>query len=320
MEGLFFKHMTHISIVIPVLNESSIIFELIRRVKLNVENINNDYEIIIVDDGSTDNTWNLISASSEGDRRVKGLKLSRNFGQHYAITAGLHHAKGKWVVVMDGDLQDRPEVIPELYAKVQQGFDVVFVSRESRPESRTYLVLQRIYYIILRKLSGINFDSRQANFSIISGEVVDAFKKFPESSRFFVSTIKWLGFNQTSINANHGIRFAGTPSYSIRKRLKLASDVIFSFSVRPLMFSVYFGALVASASVVYLFFIAGYRFFKVDKLDDLSSVWGLIGFFGGSNIFVLGLTGLYIGKIFEQVKNRPLFIISDSTNFPKINP
>jgi len=126
--------MVHLSVVIPVYNESSLINELVKRVKTNVNLITDDYEIIIVDDGSQDNTWNLIENEAKSENRIKGIKFSRNFGHHYAITAGLHNSNGEWVVVMDGDLQDRPEVIPDLYKKVQEGFDVVFVSRQNRPE------------------------------------------------------------------------------------------------------------------------------------------------------------------------------------------
>ena len=142
--------MTHLSVVIPVFNENSLINELIRRVKLNVEKITQDYEIILVDDGSSDSTWEKISAEAILEKRIKGIKFSRNFGHHYAITAGLHEVAGQWVVVMDGDLQDRPEVIPELYSKAQEGFEVVFVSRKNRPEKLYYRIAQRLFYIILR--------------------------------------------------------------------------------------------------------------------------------------------------------------------------
>ena len=157
-EGLFNQFMTHLSVVIPVYNESSLIDELLKRVKTNVKSITEDYEIIIVDDGSQDNTWNSIENEAKSESRIKGIKFSKNFGHHYAITAGLHNSKGEWVVVMDGDLQDRPEVIPELYKKSQEGFDVVFVSRQNRPESLHYRVTQKIFYWLLRVLSGIDFD------------------------------------------------------------------------------------------------------------------------------------------------------------------
>jgi dolichol-phosphate mannosyltransferase len=241
--------MTNLSVVIPVFNENTLLNELIRRVKLNVEKITQDYEIILVDDGSNDSTWEKISDEARLEKRIKGIKFSRNFGHHYAITAGLHEADGQWVVVMDGDLQDRPEVIPELYSKAQEGFEVVFVSRKNRPEKLYYRIAQRLFYLILRILSGIEFDSKQANFSIINKKVVDAFKSFPESARFYGSTIKWLGFTRTQIFADHGVRFAGRPSYTLKKRIKLASDIILSFSERPLKFSIGLGVSLSLVSL-----------------------------------------------------------------------
>ena len=193
--------MVHLSVVIPVYNESSLIDELVKRVKTNVKLITEDYEIIIVDDGSQDNTWNSIENEAKSENRIKGIKFSRNFGHHYAITAGLHNSNGEWVVVMDGDLQDRPEVIPELYKKAHEGFDVVFVSRQNRPEKLYYRIAQKIFYWILRSLSGVDFDSRQANFSIINKKVVEAYKNFPENARFYGSTIMWLGFKRTVVYA-----------------------------------------------------------------------------------------------------------------------
>jgi dolichol-phosphate mannosyltransferase len=185
--------MTHLSVVVPVYNESYLIEELVKRVKENIKLITEDFEVILVDDGSQDQTWELIEFESKSDKRIKGIKFSRNFGHHYAITAGLHNAKGDLVVVMDGDLQDRPEVIPDLYGKSQEGYDVVFVSRRNRPEAFIYLLFQRLFYFMLRKLSGINFDSSQANFSIINRKVVEAFKAFPEnSSRFKHSMVSDL--------------------------------------------------------------------------------------------------------------------------------
>jgi polyisoprenyl-phosphate glycosyltransferase len=222
--------MTHLSVVIPVYNESSLIDELVKRVKTNVKLITEDFEIIIVDDGSQDNTWNSIENEAKSENRIKGIKFSRNFGHHYAITAGLHNSIGEWVVVMDGDLQDRPEVIPDLYKKAQEGFDVVFVSRQNRPE-KLLPNCAKDFLLDFKITFRTDFDSRQANFSIINKKVVEAFKKFPENARFYGSTIKWLGFNR-SLFADHGVRHSGKPSYTIRKRFKLASDIILLFSRR----------------------------------------------------------------------------------------
>ena len=299
--------------MIPVYNESSLIDELVKRVKTNVKLITEDYEIIIVDDGSQDNTWNSIENEAKSENRIKGIKFSRNFGHHYAITAGLHNSIGEWVVVMDGDLQDRPEVIPDLYNKAQEGFDVVFVSRQNRPEKLYYRIAQKIFYWILRSLSGLDFDSRQANFSIINKKVVDAFKKFPENARFYGSTIKWLGFNRSFILADHGVRHSGKPSYTIRKRFKLASDIILSFSERPLKVAVTFGLVVTLSSIIMsIWLIIGALNFNFSVLG-WPSIMSSIFFLGGSILTVLGIIGIYLGRVFNQVKSRPLYIIDKVT-------
>lgn len=305
--------MTHLSVVIPVYNESSLIEELVNKVKTNIELITKDFEIIIVDDGSIDGTWNLIENEAKVERRVKGIKFSRNFGHHYAITAGLHNANGEWVVVMDGDLQDRPEVIPDLYRKAISGFDVVFVSRQNRPEKFYYRIAQKFFYKLLRNLSGIDFDSRQANFSIISNKVVKAFINFPENARFYGSTIKWLGFSRSFILADHGLRHSGKPSYTIRKRVKLALDIILSFSERPLKFAITLGLLMSVSSFLVSAWIIYGSYKWGFTVIGWSSLMAVILFSTGIILVVVGIAGIYIGKIFNQVKNRPLYIIDEKT-------
>jgi dolichol-phosphate mannosyltransferase len=306
--------MTHLSVVVPVFNESSLIGELLKRVKANVKLITEDFEILIVDDGSKDQTWELIEAEAKKESRIKGIKFSRNFGHHYAITAGLHNSEGEWVVVMDGDLQDRPEVIPELYKKAQTGFDVVFVSRKNRPEKLYYRMAQKIFYLILRSLSGIDFDSTQANFSIISKKVVEAFKIFPENARFYGSTIKWLGFNRSFIYADHGVRHSGKPSYTLRKRIKLASDIILSFSERPLKFAIGFGIIISTIAIIGAFWIIYGAIQWGYSVIGWSSLIFSIFFLGGSILVVLGIIGIYLGRVFQESKKRPLYIISKTTN------
>ena len=314
MEGSFKTFMTHLSVVIPVFNERSLITELISRVKHNVELITGDFEIILVDDGSDDDTWNLIQIEARKEDRIKGLKFSRNFGHHYAITAGLHNSRGEWVVVMDGDLQDRPEVIPALYKKAISGFDVVFVSRQNRPEKFYYRSAQRMFYWFLRRLSGINFDSRQANFSVLNKKVVEAFRLFPEHARFYSSTIKWLGFERSFILADHGTRHSGRPSYTLRKRIKLAADIILSFSERPLRFAIGFGITMSLSAILMAIWIF-WRSVYFEFVDlGVSSILVAIFFVGGSILVVLGILGIYLGRVFNQVKNRPLYIITAEIN------
>jgi glycosyltransferase involved in cell wall biosynthesis len=314
MEGLFNKFMTYLSVVIPVYNESSLIDELVKRVKINLKLITEDFEIIVVDDGSQDDTWSSIENEARLENRIKGIKFSRNFGHHYAITAGLHKATGEWVVVMDGDLQDRPEVIPELYKKAQEGFDVVFVSRQNRPEKLYYRIAQKIFYWILRSLSGLDFDSRQANFSILRKKVVKSFKNFPENARFYGSTIKWLGFKRSFILADHGSRYSGKPSYTLKKRIKLALDIVLSFSERPLRFAIGLGLLMSSISILLAIWIMFGTLKWGYSVPGLSSVVVSILFSSGVILTVLGIIGIYLGRIFQEVKRRPLFVISETFN------
>ena len=306
--------MTHLSIVIPVLNEETLIKELIRRVATSSQVVTKDYEILIIDDGSNDDTWGQIIGEARSDRKIRGIKLSRNFGHHYAISAGIHNATGDWIVVMDGDLQDRPEVIPQLYAEANLGFEVVFVSRINRPEKRYYLIAQRLFYFGLKKISGIYFDPTQANFSIISKKVGQAFKLFPENARFYVSTIKWLGFKTGTITAEHGKRYSGTPSYTFKKRVRLAAEIIIAFSERPLRVSIYFGVLVSILSMIGMIII----FYKslVSGYDAIGwpSLMVSIYFLGGTILTVLGILGIYVGQIFREVKERPLYVIQDKIN------
>jgi dolichol-phosphate mannosyltransferase len=304
----------HISVVIPVLNEESLIQELITRVILNVSKITDDYEIIIVDDGSKDGTWEKIKKEARDENRVKGIKFSRNFGHHFALTAGLHKAQGDWVVVMDGDLQDRPEVIPELYSKAREGFDVVFVLRSDRTEKKFYLLFQRLFYIILNLLSGINFDYRKANFSIINRKVVEAFKLFKEYSRFYGSTLKWLGFNQAEIRAVHGTRHSGKSSYSFRSRIKLAADIIFSFSERPLKYSIGIGLVISIVAVISACWITFSAVRWGYSVVGWSSLMTITLFIGGIILIMIGIVGVYLGRIFQEVKKRPLFVIGDEIN------
>jgi len=306
--------MTYLSVVVPVFNESSLIEELLKRVINNAKLVTADFEIIIVEDGSQDQTWDLIVAEAKKETRIKGIKFSRNFGHHYAITAGLHNSNGEWVVVMDGDLQDRPEVIPELYKKAQEGFDVVFVSRQNRPEKFYYQIAQKFFYWILRTLSGINFDSTQANFSIINRKVVEAFKIFPENARFYGSTIKWLGFNRSFIYADHGVRHSGKPSYTLRKRIKLASDIILSFSERPLKFAIGVGIIISTFAIIGAFWIIYGAIQWGYSVIGWSSLIFSIFFLGGSILIVLGIIGIYLGRVFHESKKRPLFIISKTTD------
>jgi dolichol-phosphate mannosyltransferase len=307
--------MNKLTIVIPVFNESTLIEELIKRVKINAQLVTPNYEIIIVDDGSADETWNKIKLEATKDMRIKGIKFSRNFGHHYAITAGINAAECEWLVVMDGDLQDRPEVIPDLFKKAQEGYEVVFVSRMNRPEKIYYRLAQKIFYQILNLFSGLEFNSKHANFSIIKQNVVGAFNQFPENARFYVSTIKWLGFKTISIEADHGERFSGKPSYTLRKRFKLATDIILAFSNKPLRMIVYLGISLSIFSIFLVSILLIQNKYILNLINGKAFSTIAIFMIGGAILMVLGVIGIYIGNIYTQVKQRPLYVISEKINF-----
>jgi glycosyltransferase involved in cell wall biosynthesis len=305
---------TKLSIIVPVLNETVLISELLKRIAFNVEKITSNYEIIIVDDGSQDDSWNEIVKAASDNSNIRGINFSKNFGHHYAITAGLNNADGDWIVVMDGDLQDRPEVIPDLYNKALEGFDIVYVSRQKRTESFAYLFLQRIFYLILNLISGLKFDYKQANFSIMNKKVLKSFNEIGENSRFYVSTLKWLGFKEGSISAQHGKRFAGKPSYTLRKRLKLALEIIISQSERPLRIAFFAGIIELIGSLIVALTLAVFAYQnKMENIFELAVLFVVI-FCSATLKMIIGILGIYIGKNFIEVKKRPLYIINQRIN------
>ena len=308
--------MNLVSVIVPLLNEEVIVKEIslrLRKTLIQIPNI--DYEVIFIDDGSTDKTWKMIEIECSEYETIKGIKLSRNFGHHYAITSGMFKASGDWVVVMDGDLQDRPEVIPRLFEEAQRGFDIVFVSRLNRNDNKLYLLFQKLFYKILKHLSGVNLDPTQANFSIISRKVVDSFKNFPEKSRYYATTINWLGFSKSQISAEHGERFGGNPSYTLAKRINLALDIILAFSIRPLKVAIILGVILSLISIVFGSSIVVNAYFGGLELIGIPTLITTLLFSTGIVLVFLGILGVYLGKVFEEVKNRPLYIIDTEINF-----
>jgi dolichol-phosphate mannosyltransferase len=300
-----------LSVVIPVYNETELIEELIGRTNKVLLEMAISYEILLVDDGSVDDSWAKITSLKARFPNLKSIKFSRNFGHHYAISAGLREVAGDFAVVMDGDLQDRPEVIPKLFQKIHEGFDVVFVARENRPESKLYLLLQRIYYFVLNTLSGLEFNSKYANFSIINRKVIDSFNLLSENTRFYGSSILWLGYRKGEVSAQHGTRFAGKPSYTISKRIRLAVDVIIAFSDRPLKFAIYLGITQALVSIIFVANLVSKYFLGSNSESIQEIILASIFLSTGIIVLILGLIGIYIGRIYRETKMRPLFLISE---------
>ena len=313
--------MPEISVVAPVYNQcAETLIELVQRLTASISTITADFEIILVDDGSVNDAWTTISDLALNNPKIAGFHLARNFGQHVAITAGLDHANGNWVVVMDADLQDRPEVISQLYAKAQEGYDVVFVNRMQRPESFIYRAVAAAFYLILNALSGQEYNRLQGNFSIVSANAVRAFRTLRESGRFYGGILRWVGFKHGSISASHALSHTGETSYSYVKRARFAFSLIVSFSTRLLYISIVVGLLMALVSFVMAGLIIVDKIAYPDyPLQGWPSVMTAIFFTAGVTNVTIGLTGIYIGQIFQQTKGRPLYVVAATTPTAKPN-
>jgi len=306
--------MAEINLVAPIHNETNTILKFVDLVSVNLKKITENYKIILIDDGSTDNSWQIIEELSQKNNNLLAIKLTRNFGHHYALAAGLQHAKGDWVIVMDSDLQDDPNTIEILFQEALKGFEIVFVNRINRPESNVYKISQRIFYFALRKLSGIDFNYKQANYSIISRKVLDKLNNSHEQFKFYPSSVKWLGYKTGFVESQHLYRYSGKSSYNFRKRLNLALDIILSFSNRPLFIGIYFGLFVSLLSLFFIVWIIIGAIFGKFVVLGWPSLMASIFFLGGCILTIIGVIGVYIGKIFSQVKKRPSYIVEKILN------
>ena len=303
-----------ISVVIPVYGCKGALFELHDRLVSTLKKIKKSYEIILVDDDCPQNSWESIQLICNKDKNVKGIKLSRNFGQIKAITAGLDNASGDYIVVMDCDLQDRPESIIEMYNKIEEGYDVVFARREERKDSRITKFLSKLFYKFYDYFTNGNYDNAICNFSISRRIVIQSYCKMREQNRAYTMFIKWLGFKQTSINLKADKRYEGKSSYNFKKKLKLALEVITSQSNKPLMFSITIGFIFSIIALIMIIFLIIQVILKKDVLVGWTSIMASIYLMGGLILFAIGVVGIYIGNIFNEVKNRPIYIVSKTIN------
>lgn len=305
--------MPHISVVIPVYNAEECLEELYRRLKSSLESITEDFEIVLVEDCGTDHSWPMIVDLAQRDFRVKGIQFSRNFGQHYGITAGLDKCNGDWVVVMDCDLQDRPEEVPRLYAKAQEGYDVVLARRGRRRDSVLKRITSWMFYKAFSYLADMDYDGETGNFRITSRRVVIGLRSMRERLRFFGGLVSWMGFPTTSIDVLHEERFAGQTSYTLRKLWKLASETIIAYSDKPLRMAVRFGFVISGIAFAYGGYIV-YRALVYDvPIMGWSSMIVSLYLLGGIIISILGVLGVYLGKTFDETKRRPLYIVRHTT-------
>ena len=303
-----------ISIVSPVYKAETIIEQLVTEIKSVLTAQNITYEIILVDDRSPDNSWPIMQHLAKNHPEVTSIRLSRNFGQHPAIMAGLSQAKGNWVVVMDCDLQDQPKEIIKLYNKTQEGFDVVLARRTKRKDGFLKKMSSKFFYKIFNFLTGVQINNEIANFGIYNKKVVKALQNIGDTLVFFPLFVKWVGFNQTTVTVDHSSRFEGKSSYNWLALFKLAFNTIISFSNKPLILFLNFGILISILS----FFGGIYILIKALSNQILvlgySSIIISICFFSGIIITFLGIIGLYLSKTFNQTKKRPIFIIDYDQN------
>lgn len=303
-----------ISIVSPVYEGEFLVADLVSQIKKSCEYINKSYEIILVEDGSDDGSWEAIKKECKKNNKVRGIKLSRNFGQHIAIMAGLRNTKGDWIVVMDCDLQDNPNAIPILYKKAKEGYSIVRAKRNNRQDSFLKKISSKIFYLLFEYLTGTPQDSSIANFGIYHSTVIEAINKMNDRNPYFPSQINWVGFSNYDLNITHLRRTVGKSTYSFRKLINLAVNNILSFSDKPLKITIYFGFIISSSAFilgVINFIMALLGIFTV---SGFASIIITLLFSTGIIIFVIGVVGLYIGRIFDSSKNRPLFIIEEKHN------
>ncbi|MBN2729580.1 MAG: glycosyltransferase [Bacteroidales bacterium] len=303
------------SIVSPVYGCAQSLVELYTGIINVFDEVKEDFEIVFVNDGSKDNAWSIIRDIAKKDKRVLGINLTRNFGQHNAITAGLLEAKGDWVIVMDCDGQDDPVFIKDLILKKDEGFDYVLAQRISRKDNFIKRIFSNLFHAILNYLSGQKWDRAVANFGIYSKNVINDILKLNDSIRWLPTFILWVGYDGTKIPVKHSARIAGKSSYNFRKLLRIALDVVILNSDKPLRIIMKAGLFTSVFAFVYSIIILIQYFSGSIQLIGWTTIILLITFFSGIIIFVLGVLGLYLAKVFNQTKERPVYLIKEKTKF-----
>jgi glycosyltransferase involved in cell wall biosynthesis len=302
-----------ISVVIPVYKSAESLEELAHRLAMSLSSVTSDFEVILVNDGSPDKSWDIISKLAKSDDRFIGIRLSRNFGQHPAITAGLTYSKGEWIVVMDCDLQDRPEEIPKLFAKAQEGFEQVVATRNERQDSWLKRTTSHVYVRVLSYLCGQTINPSVGNFGIYHRCVVNVVTSLKEQGRTFGLLALWAGFRRTELDVEHVARPYGESSYSFRDLLKLGIMGILSHSDRPLKFTIKLGAYLGFISLAGAIWIVLRQVVWGYSPVGWSSVMVSLSFMTGVLLGSIGIVGLYIAQIFDEVKERPISVIWQTT-------
>jgi dolichol-phosphate mannosyltransferase len=305
-----------LSIVIPCFNEEEVLDTLVSRIREVVTPINVPFELVLIDDGSRDRTWELISAHRAKHPFIKGIRLSRNFGHQLALTCGLDQAKGEVIIIMDADLQDPPELLPQMLEKWREGYDVVFGKRSARHgESAAKRFFAYMFYRIIRQIIKLDIPEDTGDFRLMDRKALRALQGLRERHRFIRGMVSWIGFKQTPLYYERPQRFAGTTKYPFKKSLLLAFDAITSFSYAPLRLASYLGIATSALALVYIFVVIVLKLLGIN-FPGYTSLMASILLLGGVQLIVLGLIGEYVGRIFEQGQMRPLYLIDSIVGEP----
>jgi dolichol-phosphate mannosyltransferase len=311
--------MPRYSLVVPAYNEEGVVNELVARLGELMDALDGDSEAIIVDDGSRDRTYELLLAAAQDDSRFKLVKLSRNFGHQIALTAGVDISTGDAVIVLDADLQDPPEVVLELAARWREGYDIVYAVRQERGgETRFKRATAAWFYRGFNKISEVDVPVDVGDFRLIDRRALDVFNQMRESSRFVRGMFSWIGFTQTGVEYNRAERFAGETKYPLRKMLRFAATGVTSFSEAPLRLALNAGFFVSFVSFVVGIFAIVAKLTGAFTVPGWASIVVVVTLIGGVQLIVLGVIGVYIGDIHTEVKNRPLYVVSELENFDEL--
>jgi polyisoprenyl-phosphate glycosyltransferase len=300
-----------ISVVVPIFNEEENLAELRARMTKSLDSTGESWELICVNDGSRDRSLAILREMNQQDPRIKVINLSRNFGHQPAVTAGIHHAKGDCVILIDGDLQDPPEVIGQMVATWKEGNQVVLAERSSRTETGARGIGFRLFYPIFRRISDLPSAPDAGIFGLMDRRVIEEFNKLPERNRFIPGLRSWLGFTQASVTYDRNERAHGNPKQSLRKLIRYAMDGMISFSYKPLRAATYLGFLVSLAAFgLGLFYVV--TFFTLRKqVTGFTTIIVSVLFLGGVQLISIGILGEYIGRIYEEIKQRPLYVVQE---------
>jgi polyisoprenyl-phosphate glycosyltransferase len=305
-----------VSVVVPIFNEEENLPELRRRLVATLDKTGAEWEIIFVDDGGRDHSAEIIRKFHEEDSRLKLVSLSRNFGHQPAITAGIHHARGDCVALIDGDLQDPPELIEQMVQKWKEGFQVVIGERTSRAERGLRGIGFRIFYPLMGLISDFPMHSEVGIFGLMDRAVVDQFNRLPERNRFIPGLRTWLGFRQTSVYYDRQERAAGAPKQNLRRLIRYGLDGMISFSYKPLRAATYMGFCVSGITLLLaIYYLATFFLFHKRAGSGFTTVILCVLFLGSVQLICVGILGEYIGRIYEEIKQRPLYIVQQKIGF-----